>query len=190
MLRAADNRPEDRHRPPAPRQRGQRVRARAACSWSPTGWAAPRPARSPRKIAIEAFEQGLPDSGSPEERLADRVREANRRIHELSQAEHERAGMGTTLTAAYLDDAAAGDRARRRQPRVPVPRRRARAPDPGPLARRGAGPPAEADRGAGRRAPAALDHHPRARPRADGRGRHLDLPGRAPATCCCCAATA
>jgi PPM family protein phosphatase len=58
------------------------------------------------QIAIEAFEQGLPDSGSPEERLADRVREANRRIHERSQTDHERAGMGTTLTAAYLDDAA------------------------------------------------------------------------------------
>ncbi len=58
------------------------------------------------KIAIEAFEQGLPDSGSPEQRLADRVREANRLIHERSQADHERAGMGTTLTAAYLDDAA------------------------------------------------------------------------------------
>jgi serine/threonine protein phosphatase PrpC len=58
------------------------------------------------KIAIEAFEQGLPDSGSPEQRLADRVREANRRIHERSRADHERAGMGTTLTAAYLDDAA------------------------------------------------------------------------------------
>ena len=56
------------------------------------------------RLAVEAFEQGLPDSGSPEERLADRVREANRRIHELSHADHERHGMGTTLTAAYLDD--------------------------------------------------------------------------------------
>jgi protein phosphatase len=56
------------------------------------------------RIAIEAFEQGLPDSGSPEERLATRVREANERIYELSRAEHERAGMGTTLTAAYLGD--------------------------------------------------------------------------------------
>ena len=28
------------------------------------------------RIAVEAFEQGLPDSGSPEERLADRAREA------------------------------------------------------------------------------------------------------------------
>ncbi len=56
------------------------------------------------RIAVEAFEQGLADSGSPEERLAERVREANRRIHEISRSEHERAGMGTTLTAAYLDD--------------------------------------------------------------------------------------
>jgi PPM family protein phosphatase len=56
------------------------------------------------RIAVEAFEQGLPDSGSPEERLADRAREANRRIHELSHADLERHGMGTTLTAAYLDD--------------------------------------------------------------------------------------
>jgi PPM family protein phosphatase len=57
-------------------------------------------------IAVEAFEQGLPASGSPEQRLAATVREANRRIYERAQADHERAGMGTTLTAAYVDDAA------------------------------------------------------------------------------------
>ena len=57
------------------------------------------------RIAVETFERELPDAGSPEERLASCVREANRRIYELSRAEHERAGMGTTLTAAYLDDA-------------------------------------------------------------------------------------
>jgi serine/threonine protein phosphatase PrpC len=57
------------------------------------------------RIAVEVFQQGLPDSGSPEERLASRAREANRRIHELSQTERERHGMGTTLTAVYLDDA-------------------------------------------------------------------------------------
>lgn len=57
------------------------------------------------KIAIEAFEQGLPDGGSPEQRLADRVREANRRIYERAHTEHEHAGMGTTLTAVYVDDA-------------------------------------------------------------------------------------
>ncbi|HEX4672389.1 MAG TPA: Stp1/IreP family PP2C-type Ser/Thr phosphatase [Solirubrobacteraceae bacterium] len=56
------------------------------------------------KIATDTFEQGLPDSGSPEERLAERVREANHQIHELSRTDRERAGMGTTLTAAYVDD--------------------------------------------------------------------------------------
>jgi PPM family protein phosphatase len=56
------------------------------------------------KIAIETFERDLPEAGSPEERLGDCVREANRRIYEVSRAEHEHAGMGTTLTAAYLDD--------------------------------------------------------------------------------------
>jgi serine/threonine protein phosphatase PrpC len=56
------------------------------------------------RIAVEAFEQGLPEDGTPAERLAARAKEANRRIYDLSQAAQERAGMGTTLTAAYLDD--------------------------------------------------------------------------------------
>jgi PPM family protein phosphatase len=56
------------------------------------------------RIAVEAFEEGLPDSGSPEERLAERVREANAQIYERSRADRGRAGMGTTLTAAYVDD--------------------------------------------------------------------------------------
>jgi PPM family protein phosphatase len=57
------------------------------------------------RIAVQAFEQGLPEEGSAEERLAARVREANAAIYERASTEHERAGMGTTLTAAYLDDA-------------------------------------------------------------------------------------
>jgi PPM family protein phosphatase len=56
------------------------------------------------RIAVEAFEQGLPDSGSPEERLAERVREANTQIYERSRTDRGRAGMGTTLTAAYVDE--------------------------------------------------------------------------------------
>jgi PPM family protein phosphatase len=55
-------------------------------------------------IAVEAFAQGLTGSGTVEERLASRAREANRRIFEIASTERERAGMGTTLTAAYLDD--------------------------------------------------------------------------------------
>jgi serine/threonine protein phosphatase PrpC len=56
------------------------------------------------QIAVEAFKQGLPDSGTAEQRLVSRVQEANRRIFDVSRSERERAGMGTTLTAAYLDD--------------------------------------------------------------------------------------
>jgi serine/threonine protein phosphatase PrpC len=55
------------------------------------------------RLAVEAFQNELPESGTPEERLAECVRAANRTIYEMSRSEHERAGMGTTLTAAYLD---------------------------------------------------------------------------------------
>jgi protein phosphatase len=57
------------------------------------------------RMAIETFEQGLSGSGSPEEQLAERVRDANHRIYDQSRAEHGREGMGTTLTAAFVDDA-------------------------------------------------------------------------------------
>jgi protein phosphatase len=56
------------------------------------------------RLAIEAFERGLTEDGTAEERLVERVRDANRRIYELSRAESGREGMGTTLTAAYLDN--------------------------------------------------------------------------------------
>ena len=56
-------------------------------------------------LAVEVLEEGLPDGpGSAEERLAERVREANRRINELSRADDQRAGMGTTLTAVYVGE--------------------------------------------------------------------------------------
>jgi serine/threonine protein phosphatase PrpC len=55
-------------------------------------------------IAVQAFEQGLPDAGSAEERLARLVHEANARIYERSRAEAGLDGMGTTVTAALLDD--------------------------------------------------------------------------------------
>jgi PPM family protein phosphatase len=56
------------------------------------------------RIAIETFEQGLPQEGPAEDRLAAVVQKANRQIYELSHAAEEHAGMGTTVTAAYLDD--------------------------------------------------------------------------------------
>jgi serine/threonine protein phosphatase PrpC len=55
-------------------------------------------------LAVEEFAQALASDGSPEERLSQRIRDANRRIYERSRVEHEHAGMGTTLTAVYLED--------------------------------------------------------------------------------------
>jgi serine/threonine protein phosphatase PrpC len=54
-------------------------------------------------IAIEAFAGGLPESGSSEARLAAVAEAANARIHELSSSDRARAGMGSTLVAAYVD---------------------------------------------------------------------------------------
>jgi protein phosphatase len=55
--------------------------------------------------AVQVLEHGLPDGReSAEERLAGLVKEANRRIHELSRSDDERAGMGTTLTTAYVTE--------------------------------------------------------------------------------------
>jgi PPM family protein phosphatase len=56
------------------------------------------------QIVVDAFAEGLPDKGTPEERLSVVVQRANREIHERSQKEIENAGMGTTVTAAYLED--------------------------------------------------------------------------------------
>jgi PPM family protein phosphatase len=56
------------------------------------------------RIAVEAFQDELPDSGTPEEKLTQVAQVANRRIFDISRAEHERAGMGTTLTAVYVED--------------------------------------------------------------------------------------
>jgi protein phosphatase len=56
-------------------------------------------------LAVEVLEQGLPDGdGSIEERLRARVQEANARINSLSRSDDRRAGMGTTLTVAYVGE--------------------------------------------------------------------------------------
>jgi protein phosphatase len=55
------------------------------------------------RLAAETFAGGLPDDGTSEQRLEVRVREANARIHDVSQEDRALNGMGTTLTAAYLD---------------------------------------------------------------------------------------
>jgi len=56
-------------------------------------------------IAVSVFERGLPDGpGSPEQRLVTMVGDANEQIHDLSVADAEHAGMGTTLTALYVGE--------------------------------------------------------------------------------------
>ena len=55
-------------------------------------------------LLVEVLSDGLSDGGSDEERLAERVRDANARIHELAQRDADRAGMGTTVTAAYVGE--------------------------------------------------------------------------------------
>ncbi len=55
--------------------------------------------------AVDALAAGVPDgAGTVEERLALVVQQANERIHALSVADEDRAGMGTTLTAAYVGE--------------------------------------------------------------------------------------
>ncbi|HEV3033541.1 MAG TPA: Stp1/IreP family PP2C-type Ser/Thr phosphatase [Solirubrobacteraceae bacterium] len=56
------------------------------------------------RIAVESFQQGLSDASHPELELAELARAANARIHELSHANAEQAGMGTTLTAVYVGE--------------------------------------------------------------------------------------
>jgi PPM family protein phosphatase len=54
------------------------------------------------RLAIESFQHGLDDTTDAEGSLAAYARAANISIHELSQANAEHAGMGTTLTAVYV----------------------------------------------------------------------------------------
>jgi len=56
------------------------------------------------RTAVEVFQTTTPPDGTPEQQLTSMVLEANRRIFELAQSDESRRGMGTTLTAAMLDD--------------------------------------------------------------------------------------
>lgn len=57
------------------------------------------------RMAVEVLEPGLPEGeGSTEERLAGLVLDANAAIHALSRSDEDRAGMGTTITAAYVGE--------------------------------------------------------------------------------------
>jgi serine/threonine protein phosphatase PrpC len=56
------------------------------------------------RIAAEAFETQLPESGTAEERLSQVANQANRKIYDLAKTDSSRSGMGTTLTGALLAD--------------------------------------------------------------------------------------
>jgi serine/threonine protein phosphatase PrpC len=56
------------------------------------------------QLAIESFQHGLEDTTDAEGSLAEYARAANFSIHQLSQANAEHAGMGTTLTAVYVGE--------------------------------------------------------------------------------------
>ncbi|MGZ4270693.1 MAG: protein phosphatase 2C domain-containing protein, partial [Solirubrobacteraceae bacterium] len=55
--------------------------------------------------AVEVFGHGLPEGDAPvESRLRALVQEANSRINALAQSDDSLAGMGTTVTAAYVGE--------------------------------------------------------------------------------------
>lgn len=56
------------------------------------------------QMVVEAFTEGVPEEGTPEERLSVVVQRANKEIHARSRSDAASAGMGTTVTAAYLDE--------------------------------------------------------------------------------------
>ena len=56
------------------------------------------------KIATEALKESTPGDEAPERYLRRIAEAANERIHGLSKADASRSGMGTTLTAALVDE--------------------------------------------------------------------------------------
>ena len=101
---AADRRAGRRAPTPAASATPTRTRSSSArrCSSSPTGWAAPRPARSPPKpppSRSTASCRRRRRSGS----WSETIEAANRTIHELARKDPGLAGMGTTITAAIVD---------------------------------------------------------------------------------------
>src|SRR4051794_24222565 len=53
------------------------------------------------ELAVEAFRDGIAD-GRPEDRLVERIRDGNHRVHDMSVSDAKYQGMGTTCTAAYV----------------------------------------------------------------------------------------
>jgi PPM family protein phosphatase len=56
------------------------------------------------EMAVTSFENGIPDGADPGAALAEVIEKANREIHDRSRSDADHAGMGTTLTAAYVGE--------------------------------------------------------------------------------------
>jgi protein phosphatase len=56
------------------------------------------------RLAVDTFKGGLSNGSDPEASLLTQVEQANAHINELSHANIEHAGMGTTITAVYLGE--------------------------------------------------------------------------------------
>jgi PPM family protein phosphatase len=55
-------------------------------------------------MAVETVGEKAPSNGDAEEELVEAISEANRRIYEKAKEDRSLAGMGTTLTAAFVHD--------------------------------------------------------------------------------------
>jgi PPM family protein phosphatase len=55
------------------------------------------------EIAVRQFEHGLPEGEAPAGALVGLIQGANAEIHRQARDDPDRAGMGTTVTAAYVD---------------------------------------------------------------------------------------
>lgn len=55
-------------------------------------------------MAVESFKHGLPDRADPQGSLVELAEQANARINERSRSDARHAGMGTTITAAYVGE--------------------------------------------------------------------------------------
>jgi PPM family protein phosphatase len=55
-------------------------------------------------MAVESFKHGLPNRAEPQESLVELAVQANARINERSRRDPRQAGMGTTITAAYVGE--------------------------------------------------------------------------------------
>jgi PPM family protein phosphatase len=54
------------------------------------------------ELAVKQFEGGLPDRRAPGRALVEMIQAANAEIHRQARDDPDRAGMGTTVTAAYV----------------------------------------------------------------------------------------